>query len=208
MMVEVTSLGKRRGLTGETLMYMVGRCRNASIPPQQAAAISTTYGTSSGDSIAAAENGLPVLRTTASVEATASSSDGTSVGPSSGMIDIDVWQGVEQAGGIGHILHGRAPALAALEVVDEGQATRVVEAKPAVTEGECVGAVAVVELVMRLHIGEAPVDDVGRDKHAIPLDPATEAVQHLGRELVIQANADLIEQGVGGLFDPVELVIG
>ncbi len=85
MIVDVTSLGKRSGLTGETLTYIFGCCRNASMPPQQAAAISTTYGTSSGDSIAAAENGLLVLRTSASVEATASSSDGTSVGPSKGM---------------------------------------------------------------------------------------------------------------------------
>ena len=42
MIVEVTSFGKRSGLTGETLMYMVGRRRYASMPPQQAAAISTT----------------------------------------------------------------------------------------------------------------------------------------------------------------------
>ena len=71
MMVEVTSSGKRSGLTGDTLMYMVGWRRYASMPPQHTAAISTTYGTSRGSSMAAAEKGFRVLRSIASVDATA-----------------------------------------------------------------------------------------------------------------------------------------
>ena len=82
------------------------------------------------------------------------------------------------------------------------------EAQTFVAESECVGAVSVVEFVVGRDVFQAPFDDLAGDVDPFPLDPAAEAVEHLDRELVLQRDADLVEQGVGGLFDSIQLRVG
>ena len=122
--------------------------------------------------------------------------------------DVDVGQRIEHAGRIGDVLHGGAAALAGVEIIQERQAAGVVEAQPSIAESECVGAVSVVELVVRSDVLQSPFDDFAGDVDPIPLDPAAEAVEHLDCERVLQRDADLVEQGVGGLFDAIQLRVG
>jgi hypothetical protein len=70
------------------------------------------------------------------------------------------------------------------------------------------GAVPVVEFIMRSDVFQTPFYNFAGDVDPVPFDPAAEAVEHLDRELVLQRDADLIEQGVGGLFDSIQLRVG
>ena len=213
MMVDVTSFGKRSGLTGDTLMYMVGCRRYASMPPQQAAAISTTYGTSCGSSMAAAEKGLRVLRSIASVEATASSSGGASVGPSSGMITSTF--GSASSTRVASATSRTVPAGGARRCQDRtGTAGRLrcgtrVTSAPSCAEGERVGAVPVVELVVGRTRSSGPTPR--RDAACTPglRSPGSRGRgASRPRACASTAMPTSSEQGVGSLFDSIQLRVG
>ena len=82
------------------------------------------------------------------------------------------------------------------------------EAQTFVAESESVGVVSIVEFVVGSDVFQSPFYDFAWDVDPFPFDPAAEAVEHLDRERVLQRDTDLVEQGIGGLFDAIQLRVG
>ena len=206
MIAPAMASGKERGLTGETLMVRFGRRRKASIPPQQAAAISTTKGTSSALSRAADETGLLVLRVHRCCGLHKQELGRHVLRPQQGRVLIHVGQSIQQTRDTGYILQGCATAHPSGEVDGVGLPPGTVEAHLLGTlstlspQSEGWRSVAVQEFTACGDVFQCPLDSVAGDQGATALDLASQAAKHLPCPVMAEGDPHFSQQPIRGFF--------
>jgi hypothetical protein len=78
-----------------------------------------------------------------------------------------------------------------------------VEPNAPITQSESEAAVRIQEFAIRGDIVERPLHHITANMRAAPLDAASKPMQHLHGTMVLQGDANLIQEPVGALLDAV-----